>query len=199
MFRQGSGENYHISYEQILSSMTLQRLKLFDKLDLPYSNEHTLDKCCSSELDDKEIDLLDAIPSDDLREVETSTLYYICGYISMKTNMGLEAPEINSTVSEFTNKVSRGALKHPPEELYDLGLRLYTYYKNVELKSCSTRLVKAFTAIFECSFCFLDDAIVQEVMRRFVNCFSKGYARMRTEEIKIDKNNRKKKKALQYR
>ena len=31
------------------------------------------------------------------------------------------------------------------------------------------------------------------------NCFSKGYANMQTEQINIDKNNRKKRKALQYR
>ena len=113
-FRQGSGGNYHISYEQILSSMALQRLKLFDKLDMPYSDEHTLATCCSSELDDKEIDLLDLVPSlKDLEEAETSALYYICGYISMKTNIGLDAPEVTSSISEFTANVSRGALKHP--------------------------------------------------------------------------------------
>ena len=199
MFRQGSGGNYHISYEQILNSMSLQRLKLFERLNLPYSKEHARAICCSSDLDDKEIDLLDAIPSAELTEVETSTLYFICGYISMKTNIGLEAPEVHSSVSEFTTKVSRGGLKHPPEELYDLGLRLYMYYKNVESKSCSTRLVKAFTVIFESSFSFFDDEMVPDVMQRFVNCFSKGYANMLTEEIKSDKNNRKKKKALQYR
>ena len=128
MSAQGSGtrnRNYHIAYEQILSSMTLQRVKLFDKLDLPYSNEHAVATCCSSELDDKEIDLLDVVPSPgDLEEKEASTVYYICGYVAMKTNIGLDAPEISLKVSEFTEKVSRGAIKHPPEELYDLNLRL---------------------------------------------------------------------------
>ena len=106
-FRQGSGGNYHISYEQIISSMTLQRLKLFDTLDMPYSNEHTQDSCCSSELDNDEIELLDAVPClEDLEEIETSTLYYICGYISMKIDIGLDAPTVKSSVSEFTTKVS---------------------------------------------------------------------------------------------
>ena len=199
-FRQGSGGNYHISYEQIISSMTLQRLKLFDTLDMPYSSEHTLDSCCSSELDNIEIDLLDVVPSlADLEETETSTLYYICGYISMKINIGFDAPEVDSKVSEFTTKVSRGALKHPPEELFDLGLRLYTYYKSVESKSCSTRLLKAFTEIYESNYSFLDDSTVHDMLQRFVNCFSKRYANLQTEQIKIDKNNRKKRKALQYR
>ena len=117
----------------------------------------------------------------------------------MKTNIGLDAPEVTSTISEFTAKVSRGALKHPPEELFDLGLRLYTYYKSVELKTCSNRLVKAFKEVYDSSYSFLDDKVVQEVLQRFSNCFSKGYANMQTEQIKIDKNNRKKRKALQHR
>ena len=106
----------------------------------------------------------------------------------MKMNIGLDAPEVDSTVSEFTTNVSRGALKHPPEELFDLGLRLYTYYKSVESKSCSTRLMKAFTEIYECNYSFLDDLIVHDMLQRFVNSFSKGYANMQTEQIKIDKN-----------
>ena len=199
-FRQGSGGNYHISYEQILSSMTLQRLKLFDILELPYSNEHTRDSCCSTELYDNEIYLLDVIPSlEDLEEIERSTLYYICGYVSMKINIGLDAPVVDSNISEFTTNVSRGALKHPPEELFDLGLRLYCFHKNVESKSCATRLMKAFTEIYESNYSFLDDSIVSDMLQRFINCFSKGYANMQTEQIKIDKNNRKKRKALQYR
>ena len=117
----------------------------------------------------------------------------------MKTEIGLDAAGVSSSISEFTTKVSRGALKHPLEELFDLGLRLYGYYKNVEMKTCSTRLVNAFREIYESSYSFLDHTVVQDVLHRFVNCFSKGYANMATEQIKIDKNNRKKRKALQYR
>ena len=106
---------------------------------------------------------------------------------------------MESSVSEFTTKVSRGALKHPPEELFDLGLRLYHYYTSVESKSCSTRLMKAFMEIYESNYSFLDDSIVRDMLQRFVNCFSKGYANMQSEQIKIDKNNRKKRKTLQYR
>ena len=180
--------------------MTLQRLKLFDTLDMPYSNEHTQDSCCSSELDNDEIELLDAVPClEDLEEIETSTVYYICGYISMKIDIGLDAPTVESSVSEFTTKVSRGALKHPPGELFDLGLRLYHCYISVESKSCSTRLMKAFMEIYESNYSFLDDSIVRDMLQRFVNCFSKGYANMQSEQIKIDKNNRKKRKTLQYR
>ena len=178
--------------------MTLQRLRLFDKLDLPFSDEHTVDTCCSSDLDNNEIDLLDAVPSPaDLEHIETCTLYYICGYISMKSNIGLEAPEVNAKISEFTENVSRGALKHPPEELFDLGVRLYMYYKNVECKTCCTRLVKAFRAIYDSSYVFIEEGNVQDVLQRFANCFSKGYANMKTEQIKIEKSHGKKRKSLQ--
>ena len=59
--------------------------------------------------------------------------------------------------------------------------------------------MKAFTEIYESNYSFLDDSIVSDMLQRFINCFSKGYANMQTEQIKIDKNNRKKRKALQYR
>ena len=63
VFRQCSDGNYHFSFEQILSTMTLRRLKMFDQLELPYSNEHLSDSCCLSELVDSEVDLFDYIPS----------------------------------------------------------------------------------------------------------------------------------------
>ena len=91
------------------------------------------------------------------------------------------------------------AAQGTPEEPFDLGLRLYCFHKNVESKSCATRLMKEFTEIYESNYSFLDDSIVSDMLQRFINCFSKGYANMQTEQIKIDKNNRKKRKALQYR
>ena len=60
-------------------------------------------------------------------------------------------------------------------------------------------LRKAFMEIYESNYSFLDDSIVRDMLQRFVNCFSKGYANMQSEQIKIDKNNRKKRKTLQYR
>ena len=41
IYRHYSGGNYYISYEQILSSLHLRRIKLFDSLNIPYSNEHS--------------------------------------------------------------------------------------------------------------------------------------------------------------
>ena len=200
VFRQDSGGNFYISYEQIISSMTLRRIKLFDKLDMPSSNDHFNDECCNRDLTDKEIDVLDKIPSSsDLSEVESSTLYYISGYVASKLNIGLDAPETQRQFqpSEFTQKVSRGLLKHPTEDLYELAMTLFAYYKNVDDKSCSNILLKAFVLIYESSPCYLD--VPTDASRRLVNCFAKGYSNQRSEEIKVNKQNRKKRKERQFR
>ena len=155
-FRQGSGGNYHISYEQIISSLALQRLKLFDKLDMEYSNEHDRDDCCTRELDDKEIGLLDVTPSlTDIDEGEKSTLYYICGYIAMKQGIGLDAPEVDTPVSEFTNNVSRGKLKHPSEDLFDLSLRLLCTRRRLIFKHVQTEKLKLFVVFMKPTYHFL--------------------------------------------
>ena len=129
--RQDSGGNFYISYEQTLSSMILRRIKLFDKLDMPYSNDHFNDECCNRDLIEKEIDFLDKISSSsDLSEVESPTLYYVSRYVASKLNIGLDAPETQRQFqpSEFTRKVSRGLLKHPTEDLYELAMTLFTYF-----------------------------------------------------------------------
>ena len=38
--------------------------------------------------------------------------------------------------SEFVNMVSRGKFDYPSEELFDLSLYLYSYYKSKEDKCC---------------------------------------------------------------
>ena len=126
-------------------------------------------------------------------------MYYICGYVASKSGIGLNAPKTPKQfkASEFTQKVSRGLLKHPTEELYELAMVLFSYYKNVVDNSCCRLLLKAFHLIYESSPCHLDNPA--EVLRRFVNCFSKGYSIEKTEEIKVDKQNRKKRKERQFR
>ena len=89
VFRGDSGGNMYIALEQILSSMTLRLIKLFDKLNMEYSKDHAKDKCCNAPLSDKEVDLLDEIPVDELTETELSTLYYISGYVAAQHDIGL--------------------------------------------------------------------------------------------------------------
>ena len=56
--------------------MTLRRIKLFDKLNMEYSNDHAKDKCCDAPLSDKEVDLLDEIPVDELTETAVNIILH---------------------------------------------------------------------------------------------------------------------------
>ena len=73
IMRQMSGGNYYISYEQILSSVKLRRLKLFTQLEVPYNNTHEDDICCETELNDHEVDFMDNC----FEMVDTISLYKI--------------------------------------------------------------------------------------------------------------------------
>ena len=54
IYRQGSGGNYFISIEQVLSSLSLQRLKLYHQLDIEKSDIVVEHICCVSNLEDKD-------------------------------------------------------------------------------------------------------------------------------------------------
>ena len=133
-----------------------------------------------------------------LTETEKSSLYYISGYVAKKLNIGLEAPstDIDPSRSEFTEKVSRGLLCHPTDELFQLGFSLYIYYREVQVKSCCTKLLLAFNQIYECTQHQFDKP--DEILRRFINCFSKGYSILKTEEIKQDKAKSTKRKERKF-
>ena len=45
IYRQQSGGNYNISVQQVANSLGLQRLKLFNKLDLEQSHVHIANDC----------------------------------------------------------------------------------------------------------------------------------------------------------
>ena len=163
---------------------------------MPYSNEHSNNKCCDAPLSDKEVDLLDDINISKLSEREQSTLYYISGYVASKHQIGLDAPETCDQASEFTSNVSRGRLQHPTAELFELAMNLYVYYESITDNSCSNRLMKAFTIIYESSICNFENE--NKILRRFINCFAKGLSNNETEEMKVENANRKKRKDKQY-
>ena len=147
VLRQLNGGNYYISYEQIFSRIKLRRLKLFGLLEIPDTNAHENADCCESDLTDDELILLDRCfeVSDDITTEVKSALYYISGYVAMKEDIGLDDPQIqNSEISDFTTKVSRRLLKHPPVKLLEPSFYIYAYYDAVEMKVCATRLLKAF-------------------------------------------------------
>ena len=49
--------------------------------------------------------------------------------------------------SEFVSMVSRGKLVYPTEELFDLSLYLYSFYKSTDSKNCINKIVLAFQRI----------------------------------------------------
>jgi hypothetical protein len=84
--------------------------------------------------------------------------------------------------------VSRGQLTNPPLGIFEFAQVAYTYYKNLSDKSCITRILVAFESIFESSYC--DDRAginTKSILRRFVNIFSKGMAKLSTQTAKSEK------------
>ena len=131
IFRGLNGGNYYMSAEHCQNALKLQRIKLFSRLEKDVFLEHTENDCCKQAITDKELEQLDSCLEDssDISTKEKSTLYYISGYVCRKENLQTEsAPTIDLPESEFTQYVSRGKLCHPPRDLYDLSLYLYSYH-----------------------------------------------------------------------
>ena len=127
-------------------------------------------------------------------ESERSSLYFICGYVTFKENLeGAEVIE-HSDESEFTELVSRGKLKHPPIDLYDLSHYLYSFFKIRKPKCCSKIIFQAFQYIYASSGYEFPN--VESILKQYINYFFKGYAKDETDRIRADKckNDRKKRK-----
>ena len=75
---------------------------------------------------------------------------------------------------------------------FSLHRRYTSTIREVTNKSCVNKLLKGFEFIYESHHYEYENHV--QILRRFVNSFSKGYSTMKTEEIKIDKKDRKKKK-----
>ena len=92
IIRQLSGGNYHISVEQVISSVSLCSMKLYHKLEI-YGDEMVSTECvfCAGNLQVKndDLELIDNCFSEgpNISESECSTVYYICGYVSFKENL----------------------------------------------------------------------------------------------------------------
>ena len=166
--------------------------KLSALLEITHTNAHDNEDCCESDLTDDELILLDRCfeVSDEITTEVKSALYYISGYVAMKEGIGLDDPQIqNSEISDFTTKVSRGLLKHPPVQLLELPFYLYAYYDAVEMKVCATRLLKAFTQIYEVTHNEFENYSC--ILHCYVHCFSEGSANQQTQKIKDKATNRK--------
>ena len=202
VIRQLSGGNYLISVEQVLSSLTLRRLKLYHKLDIdPSLLSSSENVCCKGNLEDKDhdLELVDNSFSlaSNVTEAELASLYYISGYVTYKENLETDVDESLSelpTESEFTTMLSRGKLKYPPHDLYDLSKYLYTFFKAREPKCCSKIFLQGFRHIYECTGCNYENS--KGILRRFLNTFFKAYAKDQTDKIKSDKERETRRKKL---
>ena len=184
VYRQSCGGNYYISFEQVKNALCLRRIKLYHTLNITQEMNHISSKCCEERLNEDELNCLDQCleMSSHLSEFEKSSLYFISGYVAFKENMKSEVlpADILGNDSEFTDLVSRGKLT------------LYAYFKDVKEKVCCNKLLKAFREIYECTFSNFENQ--QSILRRFVNTFCKGHVTRKTDAIREQKNDIKKKR-----
>ena len=179
-----------------MNSTILRRLKLFDQLEIERNSADCKNACCTAPLTEKEIDLLDQCfqLTVELNEVEKSSLFYIAGYIAKKHDLRNNQDEVNVSIdssSEYTKQLSRGELALPTDELFNLTCVLFCYYKNVD-KNCINHVLSGFKEIYE--LCFLDYESGEKILRRLINCFSKAFARDKSDKLKKEQNTIKRKR-----
>ena len=154
--------------------------------------------CCTASLVDRDedLELVDDCfeNASTLSEDEKASLYYISGYVTYKEDLCASDTliEVDHEAGEFTKLVSRGKLKHPPSNLYDLSLYMYTFFKSRSKKCCSKIFIEAYTFIYDCTGYKFDN--IQRILSRFNNCFFKGFAKTETDKIKSNKDTKQRKK-----
>ena len=102
---------------------------------------------------DQDLELVDNSFSlaSNITEMELASLYYISGYVTYKGNLEKDLDKSSSelpTESEFTTMLSRGKLKYPPDDIYDLSKYLYTFFKASKPKCCSKIFLQGFCHIY---------------------------------------------------
>ena len=119
---------------------------------------------------------------------EKSILYYIAGYVAQKEDLvGPDTPdEFHLQESEFTVKLSRGKLRIPPNELYELGQYYYAFFKARSAKCCTKIFLEAFDMIHRFTQYDVPDA--SSVNRRFLNCFFKAFVKNKNEVLRLEKD-----------
>ena len=73
---------------------------------------------------------------------------------------------------------------------------MHAYYDAVETKDCATSLLKAFKQIYEVTHNEFEN--YADMLRRYVQCFSKSAANQQTQKIKDDKRTATNRKPLFY-
>lgn len=191
-FRQLSGGNYFIAIDQVLSSLQLQRLKLFDQIQLTeFPTFHQACKGCQVDLSEEELNVIDEclLTVEELDLEIASALYYACGYIAFKEQtLTAPSPDICLPESEFTQRVSRGGLCHPSLPLFGFAKScFYIFIKMTSLTPnetphCFTRFNRMFVLLGESYPCDFQGKL-QNISRRLVNIFYKGLIRTLNESL----------------
>ena len=88
--------------------------------------------------------------------------------------------------------LSRGKLKHPSSDLHDLSKYLYSFFKARDPKCCTKIFLQGFRIIYQSSGCEFEKS--DKILRRFVNCFFKAFAKDQTDKMKKDKEDAQRKK-----
>ena len=176
----------------------MQRLKLYNIPEIQQSEKES-DPCClyNLESNDDHLELVDSCFSEasNINEEERSTLYYISGYVAYKEGLGISGPEREfDVVSEFLKNVSRGKLSYPPQDLYDLSLYYYTFFKAMptKRKCCDKIFLQAYKLIYE--YTDYDFSNIEGINRRFSNTFFKAFVKKETDLLKRSKNEKQLKK-----
>ena len=126
--------------------------------------------------------------------IEKSSLYYVSGCITRKGDLHDSSYDYVEPLpkSEFTKLLSRGKLSHPPAELYDLSQYFLCYFKMKNAKCCNTVFLQAFKLIYQSTSYEFDN--IDKIIRRFVNCFFKTFAKNESEKLKAENDTRNIKK-----
>lgn len=175
-YRQLSGGNFYIGFEQVLSSLQLQRLKLYDKLCVE-EVAHSPSDCCRQELSQEEYEIIDdsLINFDQLSSEENATLLFIAGYIARKEAI---RPDENSLIPtdacEFTQLVSRRKLIIPPLELFVFTQMTYSLFCRLDI-ACANKVSRLFHVLL--SFLSLENNFPFSLCQRLANTFFKGYVK----------------------
>ena len=151
--------------------------------------------CCVPSVEDDDLTESCFDIASSLNDDERSTLYYISGYVSFKEGMGILSQQFHEvpTEGEFLELVSRGKLSHPPEDLYDLSLYYYAYFKSRNPKCCGKVFLEAYNEIYSATDYEFEN--IASINRRFLNCFFKAFVKKESSKIKQKKNMKKRKLA----
>ena len=128
-------------------------MKLYHTLDIENVESTNEIECCKQTLYDRDddMDLLDScfVKASDLSDSERASVYYISGYVAFKEQIPATTDSRTNKPAgcEFIDLVSRGRLKYPPPELYDLGLYMLAFFKNRNQKCCCKIFLQAFKEV----------------------------------------------------